>query len=254
MNPIDKLNLYKDSFTKSETMIYETIIKQPYIVIRGTIDILAKQTNTSKSAIMRLCKKIGYEGFAEFKFELSRHIISMEKDYTEDTSDPIQTILDQYSKHILAIQHYVNKQQLNHLVELFKKAHRTKILGANRTGLAAQQLRLRLAKLGFDAEAIVDPVLMSNQEDILKKGDLCIVFSILSEGNHYHTLINNLSEIGCDTIVITMNPKSPFINIATETIILPFISRSSYDSFLDDQAIFFVFIELFLSELASQTK
>lgn len=254
MNPIDKLNLYKDSFTKSELLIYNFIIKNPHTIIRGTIDATANLSNTSKSAIMRLCKKIGYDGFSEFKFELSRYIISMDKDYSENKTDSITQITETYSKHILALANHVTREQLSKITHLFKKATRIKTVGYNRTGLSAQQLRLRLSKLGFDCEAIVDPVLMSAQEDILKANDLVIIFSITGEATHYQSFCSSLKDNHCDIVLFTMNPKCPLVDYATETVFLPYISHSSYDSFLDDQAIFFVFIELFLSELANQTK
>lgn len=254
MNPIDKLNLYKDSFTKSERLVYEYIVKNPNIIIRNTIDSLAEHTDTSKSAIMRLCKKMGYQGFSEFKFELSRYIISMEKDYESDQTDAITKITNEYSKHILALVNHVQSDQLKRMVQLFKKAKKVKVLGNNRTGLSAQQFRYRVAKLGFDCEAIVDNVLMMNQEDILTTGDLCIIFTITGEAHMYKQLASSLKEKGCDVIVFTMNPKCPLFSYAKEIIFLPYISRSSYDSFLDDQAVFFVFIELFLSELATQSK
>ncbi|MFQ9922979.1 MAG: MurR/RpiR family transcriptional regulator [Beduini sp.] len=254
MNPIDKLNIYKDSFTKSERLVYDYIMKNPNTIIRNTIDSLAERTDTSKSAIMRLCKKMGYQGFSEFKFELSRYIISMEKDYETDKPDPIAKIANEYSKHILALRQHVEPNQLKKIVQLFKKAKRVKVMGNNRTGLSAQQFRYRVAQLGFDCEAIVDSVLMINQEGILTKGDLCIIFTITGLSHVYEQLTANCKEKGCDVIIFTMNPHCPLSTYAKEMIYLPYISRSSYDSFLDDQAIFFVFIELFLSELATQSK
>ena len=254
MNPIDKLNLHKDSFTKSERLVYDYIMKNPNAIIRNTIDSLATCTDTSKSAIMRLCKKMGYQGFSEFKFELSRYIISMEKDYETDKPDPITKIAGEYSKHILALSGHVQADQLKKIVQLFKKARRVKVMGNNRSGLSAQQFRYRVAQLGFDCEAIIDSALMVNQEDILTKGDLCIIFTITGLSHVYEQIAASCKEKDCDVIIFTMNPHCPLLPYAKEIIYLPYISRSSYDAFLDDQAIFFIFIELFLSELATQSK
>ncbi len=50
-------------------IIYKQILK---LLVYMTIEELAKPTYTSHSAIIRLCKKLGFTGFKEFRLELGR--------------------------------------------------------------------------------------------------------------------------------------------------------------------------------------
>ena len=63
MGPIERLELNKNNFTKSEIEIMEYIKKNPMDIVQYSIIQIAERANTSKSAVIRLCQKIGYDGF-----------------------------------------------------------------------------------------------------------------------------------------------------------------------------------------------
>ena len=50
-----------------ELSLYEYIIKSKDRVVDMTIRDLAKETHVSTTTILRLCKKLGCDGFSEFK-------------------------------------------------------------------------------------------------------------------------------------------------------------------------------------------
>ena len=71
MGPIERLELNKNNLTKSEIEIMEYIKKNPMDIVQFSIIQIAEKANTSKSAVIRLCQKIGDDGFSEFKFDIS---------------------------------------------------------------------------------------------------------------------------------------------------------------------------------------
>jgi hypothetical protein len=50
-----------------------------------------------------------------------------------------------------------------------------------------------------------------------------------------------------------MTPNNKFAQEVTHMVSLPYISKSSSKAFLDDQAIFFVLIEILLNEIARES-
>ncbi len=253
MTPFDKIESYYKDMTKTDRDIAEYILNNPYDAARGTITAMAKSTKTSKSALVRFANRIGYSGFAEFKFDLSRYLVSHngEQDTTAQTHDRIKEISDIYSSYILQLQEAVTAEQLRHISEKILKAKRIKIYGSNRTYSSAFQLRNRLAKLGLDAEPTLDNILMLNLADILDENDLLIVFTIADNSNLYNDIVRLTKEHGCPVVCITMTQNLRFKRYCDDYVILPRISRNNAISFLDDQAIFFVFIELLLDATAS---
>lgn len=249
MNPFERLDFYKSNYTKSEKIIYEWIKKNPSTVVKDSIESLAEEISTSKAAIIRFSKKIGYSGFAEFKFELSRYIISGIRENKNENMDISRSITSLYAEYIKQINDFIDLKNIKTIAKTLSNARRVKILGKNRTGLSALQFRYRLTKIGFDAEAITDGILMNQMQESLTKGDVVLIFTTRAEDLQYYELIKNISKNGVTTIVVTCT-ETKLIKQSNYHILLPSIENASTSSFLDNQTIMFVFIEILLAELA----
>lgn len=249
MNPFERLDFYKSNYTKSEKIIYEWIKKNPSTVVKDSIESLAEEISTSKAAIIRFSKKIGYSGFAEFKFELSRYIISGIRENKNENMDISRAITSLYAGYIKQINDFIDLKNIKTIAKTLSNARRVKILGKNRTGLSALQFRYRLTKIGFDAEAITDGILMNQMQESLTKGDVVLIFTTRAEDLQYYELIKNISKNGVTTIVVTCT-ETKLIKQSNYHILLPSIENASTSSFLDNQTIMFVFIEILLAELA----
>ena len=249
MNPFERLDFYKSNYTKSEKIIYEWIKKNPTTVMKDSIESLAEEISTSKAAIIRFSKKIGYSGFAEFKFELSRYIISGIRENKNENMDISRSITSLYAGYIKQINDFIDLKNIKTIAKTLSNARRVKILGKNRTGLSALQFRYRLTKIGFDAEAITDGILMNQMQESLTKGDVVLIFTTRAEDLQYYELIRNISKNGVTTIVVTCT-ETKLIKQSNYHILLPSIENASTSSFLDNQTIMFVFIEILLAELA----
>lgn len=249
MNPFERLDFYKSNYTKSEKIIYEWIKKNPSTVVKDSIESLAEEISTSKAAIIRFSKKIGYSGFTEFKFELSRYIISGIRENKNENMDISRSITSLYAGYIKQINDFIDLKNIKTIAKTLSNARRVKILGKNRTGLSALQFRYRLTKIGFDAEAITDGILMNQMQESLTKGDVVLIFTTRAEDLQYYELIKNISKNGVTTIVVTCT-ETKLIKQSNYHILLPSIENASTSSFLDNQTIMFVFIEILLAELA----
>lgn len=249
MNPFERLDFYKNDYTKSEITIYDWIKKNSSLVIRDSIDSLAKEIPTSKAAIIRFSKKIGYSGFAEFKFELSRYIISGIREEKNENMDIARSITSLYAGYIKQINDFIDLDDVKKIAKILSDAQRVKILGKNRTGLSALQFRYRLTKIGFDAEAITDPLLMDQVQESLSEDDVVLIFTTRATDIGYEKLIKSLSKNGVMTILISC-AKTKLLQQAHYHMLLPSIENASKSSFLDNQTILFVFIEILLAEVA----
>jgi len=91
---------------------------------------------------------------------------------------------------------------------------------------------------------------MRDVADMMAENDLFIMFSIRASLNIYDPFIKELSMNKCNMSLVTMSKTSPYHKYFDQIFNLPCISKASALQFLDDQAIFFVFIEILLRELA----
>lgn len=250
-SPIELINLNLYKMTKKERDIAEYILEDPHKAIQFSAEMIAEQTHTSKAAFIRFCQKIGFNGYAEFKFALSRSLVAY-VNYVDD-NNPINQITQSYSNFILQINSMVTKEQISTISKLVISARRLKIFGVNRTAFSAHQFRMRLGKIGFDAEFCDDTVTMRDIIEYLGPEDVCIIFSIKAMTSAYGDIIPDLISNGVKVVLLTMTPNNKFAQEVTHMVSLPYISKSSSKAFLDDQAIFFVFIEILLNAIARES-
>ena len=255
MNPLDRIQSNFENFTKTEQEIAIYIINNPLETARKDINTIAKSAHSSKSALIRFSQKIGYSGFAEFRFDLSRSLVTVNGQETADENKPqIHAIADAYCQYIQQLKTAILPEELEQLAQKIEKSNRIKIFGFDRTYTSAMQLRLRLAKIGYDGEAVNNVALMVDFPEILNKNDLIIIFTIRDNHKQYAPIVIEAHSACIPVICITMTPNLKFKKHCDQYICLPSISKEMDYSFLDNQAIFIVFIEMILGSLATLSR
>lgn len=254
MDPIALLKSNFDSLTKSEQKLARYLLNDPAAVLNNntTIDAIAKAAGSSNAAMVRLCQKLGFKGFSEFRFSMHRALITHTTDDLEagDTVSPMQGLLNIYTSYINQLPQFVSPEELQRAARVICSAKRIAIWGANRTFLSAQQLSHRLRRIGIFNEASNDWVVLRDDSEILGAGDCFILFTMKGRGfNPYTSYVTELAKRGCHVILVTMDPKIPAAKEATQVFTLPCPSKDPSVNFLEDQVVAFLFIELLLYEV-----
>lgn len=256
-SPFDIIRSCSDDFTKTDQKIAEHILDAPNDVIRHNMASLASLIEVSDAALSRFANRVGYSAFSALKNDISRYVFShnSENDSDQEEKDrtPLCAITEIYASYMKAIADYTDMDTVNRIADLFLRSKKVKIFGINRTFNSARQFRFRLNKIGFDAEAVDDMHLFSDMADYLGKDDLVIIFTTRNN-MHYDSTVAALTENGCHVVVFTMIQNLPYKNLCDEVVVLPRISRDSRGPFLDDQAIYFVFIEVLLSAISERSR
>ena len=252
MNPLDKITAYYSELTATDKELAFYFTLNPHDVVTKNTEIIAREAKTSKAAISRFCKKIGFSGYSEFRYELSRFLVSRNDQVeNEEEKDPITAITDLYSEYILDIRNYVTAEQFNALAKDFLCHQKVKLIGLNRSFNSACQLRQRLLRMGYDnSEAIDDHESMNDIFNLMDKDYLLVIFTTTDNTRTFSSVLSGLEKSGGKLAVITMNRNLPFRKNCDHFIVLPRISKDSNMSFLDDQALFLVFIEILLNFIA----
>ena len=243
MNPIQLLDQYRSGMTKSELKAADYIKANPIDLIRYTLTDFAKLSGCSNAVIIRLSQKLGYEGYSEFKYSMSKFLLTNVPNMESGSGDPVQEITSTYIQFISKIPTFINKQDIQKLASFINNANHITIWGVNRTYVSASQLSNRLMRIGILSNATSDVIQMSDHSSILKDGDLCILFSIAGNGSSlYPEMFQRLKEHNCTTALVTMSPKlKSIIKNADINIVLPYIGQAGAQNFYDDQAIYLIF-------------
>ena len=252
MDPITQLETSFDSLTKSEQRLARYLLDDPSSILNASIDSITKAAGSSNAAMVRLCQKLGYKGFSEFRFSMHRALmthVTDDMDATDEVST-MQGLLNIYTGYINQLPQFVSAQELQKAAQVICSAGRIAIWGANRTFLSAQQLSHRLRRMGIFNSVSDDGVVMRDDAEILGEGDCFILFTMKGRGfNPYTSYVSELVKRGCHVILVTMDPKIPAAKHATQVFTLPCPSRDPSVNFLEDQVVTFPFIELLLYEV-----
>lgn len=251
MNPLDRIQANYETFTKTEQEIAIYILNHPLETARKPIVDVAKSSHSSKTALIRFSQKIGYSGFSEFRFDLSRSLIrSNDQDENIKSESIIDAVSNAYISCIQEFKSYIMQEDLDKVTQKMISAKRLKLIGYDRTFIPALQLRRRLAKIGYDAEAIDDFALMKDMPEILNQDDLIILFTIKDTSKSYSVIVQEAYASHIPVVCFTMAKNLPFKKYCDTYVVLPNVANNTEYSFLDNQAIFLIVVEMLLETIA----
>ena len=230
MSLIDNLSNEK-LFTKSEIEVINFIKENPNLVLNMTIGELANQTFSSNTTIIRICKKLGFNGFRDFKIEYLRNIESLkylnnETDFTlpfqenEPTWQIINSISNVYKDSINLINSELNIAELEDIVEVLDTSPRTFVFGIGDSKITAMNFINKLVKIGKFFILTTE----NNEQESFCKGitkDDCCLFITYDKNESYKACLKILFQKRCKIIVITSNCDNPLVKYSNYQIIIP---------------------------------
>lgn len=240
MTVLENLRQMLPELSKSERRAADYLLQYPNDVHRATCEGIAESSGSSRSAVIRLCQKLGYRGYAEFRYAL-RAEPSVPAGSGRDT---LQTYLDELQR----MQPLAGSPPLLRLAGDILHADHVLALGQLHSGMSARQLAFRLNRFGLDCNALDDVTLMEGYQSVLKPGDVVIIFSISGQ-NSYRDLILSYRNSGARVALVTMTAQAPIAKLVDEVFLLPRISHASSEYLLDDAIGFFTFVELLIEAL-----
>lgn len=146
--------------TGSERQVADYIEANPHIVINLSLDELSKQCYVSQASIIRLCKKLGTKGFADFKIKLASvistfastdHEIRVDmpigpKDSCEDIADVFYTL----STQTLKMAHDgLDYESIKQAALLLARADIVHIYGRGESLILAEDFHYKLTRIGM---------------------------------------------------------------------------------------------------------
>jgi DNA-binding MurR/RpiR family transcriptional regulator len=212
--------------SSSEARVAEAIIADPTVVVDLTITDLAHLCGTSLSTVARFCQTLGYTGYREFRMEvatsISREAAERDRfglaDSDINPDDSASEVVAKIAFHeVLAIEQTaqgLDVAVLDRVVGAIAGAGHVDLYGFGASGLTAQDLQQKLARIGISAFCSVDVHLALVSAALRKPGDVAIGIShsgLTTETIHALTVAG---EAGAMTVAITNSPESPIADAA----------------------------------------
>lgn len=163
-----------------ELYLLEYIYKNPSIIPYLKIRDLAKNTNVSTSTILRFCKKLGYEGYSDFKFAIKNTLQNDKTPLTKTTyQDIVRFIRDANGEYF--------EQKLSEVGMIISNSDYITIVGIGNSGIAAQYGK----KLFSNANKIVN-AFTDGYGEIVTENSLTKVVLLISVSGEIPEMIEYL--------------------------------------------------------------
>lgn len=241
MTVLENMHAVLPSLPKNERKAAEYLLKYPHEIQRRSTEVIAQDAGISRSAIVRLCQKLGYQGWSEFKYAYLH-------EPAPAASAQERNILTRYENIIQQLRQAVTSAQLQTIVQAIRRADRVITLGNYHSGMSAQQMALRLNRSGIDSHFMNDTSQMECYASLVRPSDVVLIFSI-SGDSLYEPIVEQYVQRGAPVFLITMSTRTTLAKLVTQTVVLPFLSHETCSYLLDDAVTFFLFIELLIEAL-----
>lgn len=228
-----KLREVSNGLSAKERGVADYIIANKQSLKNMSIQTLAKANDVSTTTILRLCHKLGYQGFSDLKIDLITASGSSKQDNVlqEDINldDSIETVngkIHLIEKSSIDETHaMMNTEQLAKANELIRNSNKVVIYGAGSSGLVGKELEYQLIKIKKDVSCHLDYSIQFSIVNTLDKHDLLIIISHSGENQDGVKLLTLAQQLGVPSIAITKMGQSRISGLAN--VLLHTISTES---------------------------
>jgi len=222
-NVIVRLNEYLKHASGAEKGIIEFILHDPKVIVGLTIHECAKASYTSPSSVVRLCRKLGFDGYKEFHQSLVYELALLDLDLKEKGKeitfqDSLHDIIEKVtSKNILSLDNTAKLMDDNTVkacVDLMLQSRSICLFGMGASLLVAKDAYLKFLRINKPCIINDDWHAQLLQARNMISEDLAIAISYSGMTKEVIECIKAAKEKGAKVIAISRFEDNPLSKLA----------------------------------------
>lgn len=185
-NGIEIIKQVINELPRAEKKAASYIIENPSNLQNLNISQLAEASESSTAAIVRLCKRLNFDGFQQLKFSIViNNLTPTEKNSFDDfkiekgvaIGEIIASSVEKVKNALNLIPMILNENSIKDAADLIHNARQIQILGIGASGIVALDLMQKLQRIGIPASYYPDIDMQLTAACNLRKNDICIGIS-----------------------------------------------------------------------------
>lgn len=227
LHPVQAVWGAESDMPESCRRVARFIADNPLNVASMTIDELARASNSSKSAVVRLCKLSGYSGYRDLRHALleNRGVLRGSAllgfdvpENTTATSSPLGVAREVIRINLEVLQEtllLVEDEPFSEAVSAILNAKQVIFVGFGSSAPVAQDAYQRFLRLSVPAVVCSDPHVLASM--VANVGPDSVLFCITYSGTSRDIVdaLESATERGCSTITLTSAPYSPCAKLSS---------------------------------------
>ncbi len=206
-----KLKESINTLSNSEQRVAKYILENPDRISSVTISELADICSTSKSAVVRMCKSLGYKGYKEFSMMLISDLANGNQEqfqYTDillcdNLEDIARSVCMNNIKSIENSLSIIDLKEYQKAIDAMLAADRIDFYGVGHSGLVALDAQNKFLRINKTSVVCTDPNVQILAASGLKKGDVAVMISYSGEAKDIIDNIDIVKDTGATVISLT---------------------------------------------------
>lgn len=215
----DRIHTYLPSLTRSEQKVAEIVLANTDDLMYYSVTELADFAGVGETTVMRFCRKIGFNGYQDFKLSLAQNVgvrrtDGQHEDEDEDHGDFVKMIYETNVNILKSSMSLLAKENLMQAIEWIDEARHVQFFGVGASGITALDAKNRLLRIGRRSEAATDSHIQAMMAVSMSEGDVAFGISVSGSTIDTNNMLMKAKENGAKVIAITNYAKSPITAIA----------------------------------------
>lgn len=222
MGILEQLENPKFKATKSEKTLIEYVKSDLDNIIYKSISVIAKESGVGEATITRFTKKLGFNGFQDFKVTLAKEIsnkkntsiINLHVHRDESVKETASKML---KSSINILDKTVNNIDLDLMCkcrDLIMNAKRLYFIGIGHSGIAATDINYKFMRIGFTTTPVTDSHIMLTMSSITNDDDVIVAISNSGTTKEVVKTVKQAKENGTKIISLTEDSDNPLRALA----------------------------------------
>ncbi|QGH36052.1 SIS domain-containing protein [Gracilibacillus salitolerans] len=201
-------NTYK-TLSETEKYLLEYIHNHLDEISSMSIVKLSEHANVSTATIVRLMKKIGYDGYTSFKYSLKEKVkLSDENNEMENIDQKIKQAIQKNEHEVIKTIQLQSIGQIEDAVQKMDDAEKIFVFGRGFSEMIAKEMTIKLQLMGKNCEVHNDPNIIRIKSRNIQPNEIAIFVSLNGETEELVEACKNLNIRQITTITLTTRMES----------------------------------------------
>lgn len=224
------VNAHLHLLSESERKIAEYICKEPRKALHFNVRELAKQSNSSQAAVVRFCKRTGFDSFRDFKLRLARDVFRDSDDRyipdldLESEANPscvIRGIVDRTQRSLSSLVATLDPLSIEKAVSLLTSSSSIILFGVGASGVVAYDFMQKLTRLGLSVYFASDSDLQLTRASTMQTTQVAFVISYSGENTTMIEVVEIAKNRSVPVISLTMDTNNTVRSTASIALLIP---------------------------------
>ena len=192
-------------------LIAKCVCRHPEFIVNRKVREIARLCKCDNAQIVRFCQRLGYDGINGLRAALTREMMPAlfsENESMAPFDEMKRNFAADYVRTVNDTLNMLGRESVKTTTLLIRAAKRIVVAGYGSSGLAAQEMHIKLVRMGFPAFCAVDPSFAQLNCALLEPTDVLLAFSVSGESRLICELAEKARSQRANVIVVTNHPGS----------------------------------------------